>query len=465
MAESESESPVREGEIVAGKYRVERVLGVGGMGVVVAAMHIELEERFALKFLLAGAAGTEGVAARFAQEARAAAKVRSAHVARVVDVGRLPGGEPFMVMEYLEGEDLGQVLEREVSLPVGLAVDYVLQATEAIAEAHALGIVHRDLKPANLFLARRKSGPPIIKVLDFGISKVETEPNARLTGFSAMLGSPSYMAPEQLSDSRSVDARIDVWALGVVLYELLSGQPPFSANTMPELIASILHNPEVPLATRRPGVPAELAAIVHACLVKDRERRIPDVRTLAARLTPFYEGPALGRRASLADTTGSHFLPAASGARSEHASARTMAAVSTAAIDAPSEGRPWRAAVVGVVAGLSLVAAAVVVTRQHPASVAASPPSLAPLSASAPPPAAPIAVEPAPRQPAASASAEALPVVASASVPPPRHPRGDKERGPRPAASPGAKAAPDQCNPGYTVDLVTGEHHYKPECL
>ena len=166
MSERRAEAPVREGEVIAGKYRVERVLGVGGMGVVVAATHLELEQRVALKFLLPDAAANADVAARFGREARAAARIHSEHVARVIDVGTLPTGAPYMVMEYMEGEDLERVLARSGPLPIDVATGYVLQACEAIAEAHALGIVHRDLKPANLFLAKRRSGGPIVKVLD-----------------------------------------------------------------------------------------------------------------------------------------------------------------------------------------------------------------------------------------------------------------------------------------------------------
>jgi len=224
---------VRPGEILAGKYRVERVLGWGGMGVVVAAHHLELDQRVALKFLSPQALASAEIVARFAREARAAVRIKSEHVARVTDVGQLDNGSPFMVMEYLDGVDLSGWLAQKGPLPAEQAVDFVLQACEALAEAHALGIVHRDLKPANLFCIRRADGNLSIKVLDFGISKV-TAPGASssspdMTGTTVIVGSPFYMSPEQMFSSRGVDARTDIWSLGVVLFELLTGALRFES--------------------------------------------------------------------------------------------------------------------------------------------------------------------------------------------------------------------------------------------
>src|SRR5580700_8244830 len=186
--------PVQEGEILDGKYRVDRVLGVGGMGIVVAATHVHLNTRVAIKFLLPAAMGNAQVIERFAREARAAVQIQSEHVARVTDVGSLPTGSPYMVMEYLEGGDLADTLAQSGPMPVAQAVGFVLQACEAIAEAHSLGIVHRDLKPANLFLARRTGRDAVVKVLDFGISKtLDTQSGMSLTGTSSIMGSPLYM--------------------------------------------------------------------------------------------------------------------------------------------------------------------------------------------------------------------------------------------------------------------------------
>jgi tRNA A-37 threonylcarbamoyl transferase component Bud32 len=282
---------VTAGDILAGKYRVDRVLGVGGMGVVVAAHHLHLDERVAIKFLLPETLTNADAVMRFAREARAAVKIKSEHVARVTDVGTLETGAPYMVMEYLEGEDLGNWLLSKGSLSLEQAVDFLLQACEAIAEAHSIGIIHRDLKPANLFVARLPGGVQSVKVLDFGISK--------LTGMSAsgaqgtdtktsiMMGSPLYMSPEQMQSSKDVDTRADLWALGVILYELLTGVSPYVADSMPELILKIVSKPPDPLRIRRPDVPEALEAVLLRCLERDRNRRYQTVGELAFALAPF----------------------------------------------------------------------------------------------------------------------------------------------------------------------------------
>jgi serine/threonine-protein kinase len=286
-----NEPPVREGDVLAGKYRVERVLGVGGMGVVVAATHLQLEERVALKFLVKDALESADAVARFAREARAAVKIKSEHVARVIDVGTLETGAPYMVMEYLEGGDLSQVVQAQGPLPIEDAVEFILQACEAIAHAHVLGIVHRDLKPANLFLIRRPDGTNAVKVLDFGISKVmpgkgSSSDNA-MTRTRAIMGSPLYMSPEQMTSTRDVDGRTDIWALGVILYELLAGRPPFSADTMPQLCGLILSGPTPSIRTIRPNIPPGLDAVLRRCLEKDPTRRYPNVAEFAAALAEF----------------------------------------------------------------------------------------------------------------------------------------------------------------------------------
>ena len=283
-------TPVQEGQVLAGKYRVERVLGVGGMGVVVSAMHIQLEERVALKFLLPEALGNPEAVERFAREARAAVKIKSVHVARVSDVGTLETGAPYMVMEFLHGQDLSGLIRDRGFLPCQDAVDFVLQACEALAEAHALGIVHRDLKPANLFMIIAADGAPCIKVLDFGISKITTPGSSgdyAMTKTQAVMGSPLYMSPEQMTSSRDVDGRADIWAVGTILYELMAGRPPFLGETMPQLCGMILQ--EAPPLPRlfRPDMPEGLQAVLLRCLEKDRNRRFGNVGELAAALAPF----------------------------------------------------------------------------------------------------------------------------------------------------------------------------------
>jgi serine/threonine-protein kinase len=258
------------------------------MGVVVAAMHVELGQRVAIKFLNPAVLDNPDAVARFTREARAAVRIRSEHVARVTDVGRLDNGAPYMVMEYLEGEDLAAAVARGPLLRED-AVDYLIQACDAMAEAHVEGIVHRDLKPANLFLVARTDGSASVKVLDFGISKLmlpETG-DASLTRTATLMGSPLYMSPEQLKSPRDVDPRADVWSLGVILFELLVGRPPFNAPTLAELVAVILHEPTPRLTALLPDVPVALERAVLRCLEKEREQRFQNVGELAAALVNF----------------------------------------------------------------------------------------------------------------------------------------------------------------------------------
>ncbi|HEX6764570.1 MAG TPA: serine/threonine-protein kinase, partial [Polyangiaceae bacterium] len=282
---------MNEGDVLAGKYRIERVLGAGGMGVVVSAMHLQLDERVAIKFLLPGALHNAEAVARFAREARAAVKIKSEHVARVSDVGTLDTGAPYMVMEFLQGRDLAALVTESGPLSASDAAEFVLQACEALAEAHALGIVHRDLKPANLFLVARADGSPCVKVLDFGISKVTSTSSSGadlgMTKTHAIMGSPLYMSPEQMSSSRSVDARADIWAIGAILYELVTGAVPFEADSMPQLCGMILQDLPRPPRSRRADLPGALEHVILRCLEKDRDKRFQNIAELAAALAPL----------------------------------------------------------------------------------------------------------------------------------------------------------------------------------
>lgn len=283
---------VRAGDVVGGKYVVERVLGIGGMAFVVSARHVELDEVFALKFLGALFLGNEPVVERFLREARAACRIASEHVVRVFDVGTHDGA-PYLVMERLVGRDLG-ALAAEGTLGIADVVEIVMQTCEGLAAAHAVGVVHRDVKPENLFVVDQ-AGVPLVKILDFGISKHSfgRQPGApRLTG-EASLGTPSFMAPEQIRDAASVDARSDIWALGVVLYELVTGTEAFLGGNVSEVCAAVLEQEPRPVHEVAPLVADELVEVIARCLRKDPSERYANVAELASALAPFAPGRAV----------------------------------------------------------------------------------------------------------------------------------------------------------------------------
>jgi eukaryotic-like serine/threonine-protein kinase len=302
---SSRQPPLGPGEELVGKYRVEQVIGAGAMGVVVLAWHIELEQQVAIKFLYPEFAANEHGAERFRREARAAVRIQNEHVARVLDVGTLDGHDvPFIVMEYLEGRDLARELKERRALPPLEAVAYVRQACEAVGEAHALGIVHRDLKPANLFLSRRPSGAQLVKVLDFGISKLVSGNPQRLsiTDTSILLGSPAYMSPEQLECSRSVDGRADIWSLGVILYELIAGHLPFNGDSVPQLIRSVITGARMPLVGSD-ALLSRLEPIVARCLAQERASRFQTAAELSAALEAATRAGSSSRPLELARTS------------------------------------------------------------------------------------------------------------------------------------------------------------------
>jgi serine/threonine protein kinase len=310
-------APVQPGQILGGKYRVERVLGEGGMGVVVAATRVALGDQVALKFLLHDAARHPDRVARFTREAQAAVKIRSDHVVKIIDVGTLDQGQPYIVMDLLEGEDLAQRLERSGRLAVGEAVDLLMQACDAIAAAHRAGIIHRDLKPANLFLTTRANGEPVLKVLDFGISKFTEAADLAggpMTQTSSILGSPSYMSPEQLRSSRDVDVRTDIWSLGVIAFELVTNKLPFDFDSVPELCSAILMSPAPAIRGVRADVSDAFDAVVARCLEKEPARRYQTADELAAALqaaapTSKITLPALARAEQPAALVRSANLP------------------------------------------------------------------------------------------------------------------------------------------------------------
>ncbi len=279
------------GEIVDGKYRIEDLLGEGGMGSVFSAWHLQLDHRVALKFMAPDLASNPEASARFLREAKIVSRLTSRHVSRVFDIATSATGLPYIVMEYLDGRDLDSLLEDHGRFPLADAVDYVLQASAAVGEAHKLGVVHRDLKPANMFLAEGSNGETVVKVLDFGISKMKWERNAHLelTLETANLGSPSYMSPEQWRSSRSVDAAADVWALGVVLYYFVTGKKPFGEENLIHLASAIQTRAPVRPSAYRSELPSEVELVILRCLEKDRAERFADANEFADALRRAFE--------------------------------------------------------------------------------------------------------------------------------------------------------------------------------
>ncbi len=274
------------GDLIDDKYAVVQPIGTGGMGIVYEARHARLGQRVAVKMLLPDLAESMDAVARFEREARAAAHLRSPHVAKVFDVDTLPDGTPYIVMELLEGRDLADELAARGPLPVAEAVDYLLEACDAMAEAHLVGIVHRDLKPANMFLAN-DGRRTIVKVLDFGISKILDEEAPGVTTTRSGLGTANYMSPEHVRSAKHVDARGDVWALGVVLYEMLTGAQPFPGDTTTAVAAAIVADPPIPLRSLREDVPIALEHVLMTALEKDRDRRFADAAVFGAAIAPF----------------------------------------------------------------------------------------------------------------------------------------------------------------------------------
>jgi eukaryotic-like serine/threonine-protein kinase len=286
---------VREGEVLAGKYRVERIPGRNGLGVLVQVRHMELGQEVTLKFLVPDACMYPEFVQRFIREARAAVKIQGEHVARVTDVGRLESGAPYMVREFLRGPDLAEVLKVRGPLPHSEACDYIIQAAEAVAEAHVLGIAHRNLRPTTLVVTRRSDGAPLVKVFDFAAAEaLHVEPftkrSVSLVGSSALLTSLPYLSPEQVRDPHGVDFRADVYALGAVLYELLAGVAPFEAESAPALLAMVAADSPVPLHTYRPDLPDALEQAVMRCLAKSRDLRFSNIAELSLALGPYASG-------------------------------------------------------------------------------------------------------------------------------------------------------------------------------
>jgi eukaryotic-like serine/threonine-protein kinase len=461
--------PYPPGTVLAGKYRVDKLLGEGGMGWVVVATHLQLEQRVALKFMRTShATSSPEAVGRFLREARAAARIQSDYVARVSDVGTLENGAPYLVMEYLEGRDLDALLQITPTLPVAEAIEYAMQACEGLGEVHSAGIVHRDLKPANLFLARRSDGSVRVKLLDFGISKVTALPGGAsdggMTSTQALMGSPLYMAPEQMRSSKAVDGRADIWSLGVILYEMLGGRSPFNGETLPMVCARIMAEAPDPLRGLRRDVPAGLEAVVMRCLEKEASRRYQDVAALAQALAPFGQPEArsaadrIGRvmRGTLASSVDLR----AEGGATTSANQRPEIAQTAVAFGTASTNTVRRKPALPFVAGGAFLAVAGIVvffvtrTPESPKGTAASVPAAVSAQAPAPVQASAPSQAPVPVPAFASASAPAS-VLASAPVEsvappiaptaPPSHPHAK----PKPVAAPAVSTAKPAATSGF----------------
>ena len=302
---SERVSAVAPGQVLGERYRVEEQLGSGGMGIVCRGTHIGLGTPVAIKLIRPDLIEDQEFVRRFLNEGRRAALLRSERIARVHDVGQLDTGEPYLVMEMLEGLDLGEYLERHGVLPTTDAVNIALQLSEGLDEAHRSGIVHRDIKPANTFLVRRPDGRFAVKILDFGISKQLADGVTTLTDARQSLGSPWYMSPEQMLDAAHVDARSDLWSLGVVLFEMLTGHRPFDGENVPEVCAKVLTTPVPRLSELRPDLDPELEAIVARCLEKEPNDRFPDASSLGIALGAYLTERAEPAEANIVPTV--HF--------------------------------------------------------------------------------------------------------------------------------------------------------------
>jgi len=457
---------VRVGDLLVGKYRVERVHRRGALGLTLEALHTQLGQRVAVRLLVADPKAYPEAAARFLRGARLAVQFQNEHTARIIDVGCLESGAPYIVAELLSGSDLQRVLRVRDSLPVLEAVDFLLQACEGLADAHAHNIVHRNLKPTNLFLTRRE-GVRRVAVLDFGVSE---DP---LSDIAINLGSThgaakalSYLAPEQIREPSTVDARADIWALGAVLHEMLTGSRLHEAQATPALLAMIAADAPVPLSHLRPDLPLELEAVVLRAVAKDREARYSNLAEFAETLRPFAseEGQesiariakALGRRAARSLPPP---LPGAPGPNAIVHVARPATAKTPAMPASPNSGRRW-AELVLTGAGLAAAGALGVFFAIHtmegalaaaiaPRGVVADlspalPASVAPVVLVAPPPAGVIGAAP---QAAVAPQVAAVPVVAPVSavpapVSPAVAPRAVRSVAPAPARLPVASAAP-----------------------
>ena len=319
------------GQLIGGRYRLIGRIGKGGMGIVYEAEHVGLDKRVAVKFLLDKFTDDREVVERFHREARTASRIGHANIIDVTDVGTTDDGRPFLVMELLAGQDLARVISEGGPMPAARAVHITRQLLQGLDAAHAKGIVHRDMKPENVFLVHRGEDPDFVKVMDFGISKLiaANESKVRLTATGAVIGTPIYMAPEQVMAQTELDQRVDLYAVGVMLFELLAGRPPFIANSYLGLVTQHLQAQPPPLASLRPDLPPALVAAVHHALEKDPAQRFQTALEFARALPSAAQLRELDGKVTLGDTDG---------VRSVTEGARAASPVRTVDTGEPREG-------------------------------------------------------------------------------------------------------------------------------
>ncbi|MCC6648277.1 MAG: serine/threonine protein kinase [Polyangiaceae bacterium] len=449
------------GEVIDGKYRIDRMLGQGGMGAVAAAFHLLRKAPVALKFISPDIVRVPGAVERFVNEAVAASQIDSDHVVRIFDVGQMPSGLPYIVMEMMSGQDLAVVLEREgpTGLPVPRAVHFVLQILRALQVAHGAGIIHRDLKPSNAFVITKDGEPDFVKLLDFGISKITqdaSESAQHLTQTNTGLGTPLYMSPEQARNARDATPRSDIYSVSAILYELLTARTPYLADTPNDLLFKLFTTEPDDIRGVRPDVPEGLAAAIHRGLSKEPAGRPASVTELAELIAPYADarsasivsklGPSrsslvssdpqatviapsgpLDRTAIASSTVGARTVPAAQGGGATELNMGVSDAPGGAAQKKKSNAGVLAA--VGVVAVLALAGGGVALSRGSatPAATTPTAPSAKPAPSPTPDPA-----------PAASAAKSAAPEVAPVVDAPPAATSATGAKKPAGAAAPPA---------------------------